>query len=739
MKNIYNAMDNLNQGIHEWNTQMPIPFYDFLDVTATIPHIIIRNVFQVFHDMILHFVGEGVDEYPDDPESIQYVHYDFSKLFSNETGTPFLADRLFANRLMDLAQSLKTGAQQNKIYIFKGPPGCGKSTFLNNLLLKFEAYANTEEGLRYETLWRLDRKQLGGFLPEQAQGAEDASRDILEVPCPSHDHPLLMIPLERRKAFFDDLLENDEFKWKLFTEKEYEWVFTDVPCTICSALYNSLLYKLHTPQAVFDMIHARPYQVNRRMGQGISVYNPGDKAMKNNVLRNEMVQKGLNAFLMDSNKVRYLFSRYAQTHNGIYALMDIKSHNIERLIELHNIISEGVHKVEDIEENVDSLFMALMNPEDAKSIDGLQSFSDRIEYINLPYVLDIGTEVSIYRNIFGRHIEASFLPRVLNNFARLVISTRMNARSETLMEWIGNGEKYKNYCDRNLQLLKMEIYSGLIPAWLKEEDRKRFTAKRRRKLLGESETEGQKGLSGRDSLRIFYDFYTLYAGKDRLINMAMLARFFKKHSPEIRKHIPAGFIDSLMRMYNYTILQEVKESLYFYNDRQINRDLKNYLFAINFEPGTTATCTYTNEKLEITDAFFTSIENRLLGRETDETDRQTFRKDTQKTYATETLTQELMLKGMKITQTRLFKALKDRYVYNLKEKVLAPFLKNENFRNAIKAYDTEEFKTFDDRIREDVRHLVKNLVRKFSYTQLGAREVCIYVIDENVAEQFKND
>ena len=48
-------------------------------------------------------------------------------------------------------------------------------------------------------------------------------------------------------------------------------------------------------------------------------------------------------------------------------------------------------------------------------------------------------------------------------------------------------------------------------------------------------------------------------------------------------------------MYNYQILQEVKESLYYYNEEQIARDLKNYLFALNFELGTTAICSYTGE------------------------------------------------------------------------------------------------------------------------------------------------
>ncbi|MCK5147264.1 serine protein kinase PrkA [bacterium] len=739
MKNIEKAMNNLSHIIREWGTQTPIPFEEFLEVAASIPSIVIRNIFQIFHDMVYHYVEKGVDEYPDDPESINYINYDFGKIFSNDSGTPFFADRLFANRFMDLADSMKSGAQQNKIYIFKGPPGCGKSTFLNNLLLKFEEYANTEQGMRYEILWRLDRKRLGGFIPEPAIGVENGSRDYWEVPCPSHDNPLLMVPLEHRKAFFDDLLENDEFKWKLFTDKEYDWVFTDEPCTICSALYNSLLYKLKSPKEVFKMIYARPYEFNRRLGEGISVYNPGDKPLKQVIVRNDMVQKGIDAFLVDSNKVRYIFSRYAKTNNGIYSLMDIKSHNIERLIELHNIISEGVHKVEDIEENVDSLFLALMNPEDEKSIDSFQSFSDRINYINLPYVLDINTEVAIYKNIFGRHIDMAFLPRVLHNFARIIIATRMNARSEALHEWVGDPGKYMNYCDKNLQLLKMEIYAGNIPSWLKEDDRTNFTAKRRRKLLLESENEGQKGLSGRDAIRIFNEFYTQTASTDQLINMAMMRLFFTKTHPEYLKHIPKGFIDSMVRMYNYTILQEVKESLYSYNDRQIARDIKNYLFAISFEPGTTQTCTYTKEKLEITESFFSSIENRLLGLQANEESRHEYRKLTQKTYTTETLTQEILIHNRSISRTKLFKELKLRYIHNLKEKVLDPFLKNENFRNCIKAYDTEEFKTYDERIREDVTHLLKNLSNKFNYTQSGAKEMCIYVIDQNVANQFSTE
>jgi len=418
--------------------------------------------------------------------------------------------------------------------------------------------------------------------------------------------------------------------------------------------------------------------------------------------------------------------------------MDIKSHNRERLENLHNIISEGVHKVEDIEENVDSLFFALMNPEDKTSINDLPSFSDRIEFINFHYVMDLKTEVEIYRNIFGKHIEEDFLPMVLHNFARTIISSRLNIKSEGMLEWIGNPEKYRLYCDENLQLLKMEIYTGYIPSWLAEEDVKRLTAKLRRKIIAESETEGKHGFSGRDSIKIFNDFYSTYAKEDRLINMSDLCKYFTKLQKETNGMIPEKILDSLLRMYNYTILQQVKGSLYYYNKEQISKEIQNYMFAVNFEIGTLEICKFTGEKLVVTEDFLENIENYLLGANIATNDRQFFRKDIQKEYASKTLTQEIILEGTSVTDTKLYQSLYDKYVHNLKEKVLDPFLKNENFREAIKDYGKEPFKTYDKRIRNDVAFLLDNLCSKYGYTKRGAQEVCIYVVDNDLAKKFAN-
>ncbi len=765
-RSIDHTIDLLDENIIDYKRLKPISFEEFLNILTAQPSRVLRNIFQAFHDMIKSYVNESEDAVSTNVDELIFTNYDCSRLFVEDSENPYFTDMLFANRFMKQMEYLRHGAQQNRIYIFHGPHGCGKSTFLNNLLKKFELYANTEEGLRYEIVWRLDINKLKDkddsvsasafeklihfvesredtYTPESNELEadkriiSDRHGDYLEIPCISHDNPFLVIPKDQRRAVLDELIKNDEFKWRLFTEKEYEWVFKEDVCTICSSIYQFLLERLENPSKVFKMLYARPYYFNRRLGNGISVFNPGDRPLKQNVISNQMLQNKINSLLQDSNVINYIYSRFAKINNGIYALMDIKSHNVDRMVELHNIISEGLHKVEDIEERVNSLFFALMNPEDKKNIRDFPSFEDRIQYIDIPYVLDTKTEVKIYNNIFGRHIKGSFMPMVLENFARIIISTRIGKKSLALADWIKEPKKYENFCDDKLMLLKMELFSANIPKWLAEDDIKSLDNKVLKKIIAESEIYGKEGLSGRDSIKLFDRFFSKYAKDDRLINMPDLCTFFDKLDDQTKKMIPKGFLESLLRMYDYSILQQVKESLYYYNEDQIAKDIKNYISAVTNELDSVVKCIFTKEEIHVTQALLESIENRLLSENMDLKRREEIRNDVLKEYTTRTLTHEIMIEEKEITQTKLFKSLHEKYVHNLKKRVLEPFIENENFRNAIKDFDTKKFKSHDRRIKKDVQFLLDNLVEKFEYTTQGANEACIYVIDNGLANKFK--
>ena len=283
----------------------------------------------------------------------------------------------------------------------------------------------------------------------------------------------------------------------------------------------------------------------------------------------------------------------------------------------------------------------------------------------------------------------------------------------------------------------MELFSANIPKWLEEEDIKSLDNKVLKNIIAESEIHGKEGLSGRDSIKLFDRFYSKYAREDRLINMPDLCKFFKKFDDKPKKMIPPGFLASLLRMYDYNILQQVKESLYYYNEDQIAIDIKNYISAVTNELDSIAECLFTKEKLHITKELLEGTENRFSSEKMNNKQREAIRNDVLKEYTTQTLTHEIMIEGKTIDQTRLFGSLHDKYVHNLKKRVLEPFMENENFRNAIKDYDTEKFKSHDKRIKKDVKFLIDNLCSKFEYSVQGANEACIYVIDNELANKFK--
>ena len=85
-----NALNHLYQNISERGQGSHMPFRAFLDLAVRKPDVVFRDIFRVFHDMIRSYVGDGFDEYPDDPESINYVYYDCGKLFVEGSDHPFL-------------------------------------------------------------------------------------------------------------------------------------------------------------------------------------------------------------------------------------------------------------------------------------------------------------------------------------------------------------------------------------------------------------------------------------------------------------------------------------------------------------------------------------------------------------------------------------------------------------------------------------------------------------------------
>ncbi|RLD68494.1 MAG: serine protein kinase PrkA [Bacteroidetes bacterium] len=749
------ALLNLSDSLKDVERRLPMSFNGFLNLASRKPRHVFRNVFQLFYDMVHFYIPEIDEDTLIKDKSIGFVNYNSALLFEADCDDPFFADRLFTNRFMKLVGNIKQATQNNRIFLFEGPPGSGKSTFLNILLQKLEKYSQLSEGTLYETFWRLDVDLLGGFkrfekeLHKIALEAGDAElierliateieaekmpKKYLEFSCPNHDHPIIQIPKSYRKQFLEELIPDKEFLNNLFSEKEYEWVFKDTPCSICSSIYEILLEKTGDPLSILNMIYSRKARFSRQFGEGISVFNPGDPIITESI-KNSSLQGMLND-LLKTDAVAYIHSFLARTNNGVLALMDIKENNIKRLMNLHGIISDGVHKVGYVEERIKTLFVGLINPADKQHYEKVPSFRDRVVTVDVPYVLDYKTEVAIYKNKFGSSIEKYFLPRILENLAKVIIGTRLNANSEVIKNWLQHQAEYTKYTDKNYLLLKIELYAGKIPDWLNEEDVKNFDTKTKRAIFSASKAEGKSGISGRQSLYLFNSFINKYEKEDILILMDNIFEFYNKNA-EINKSLDEDFINSLVDQYDYNVLQEMRESIYYFNKKQISKDIINYMYCVNFEHDTAVKVIYTGDKIEITDEYFKNFEAIFLGATSTIKMREAFRKEVQSEYVSKTLTDEIQVQNTKIDKTRQFKGLYDKYTHSLKENALLPYIENESFRRAVKDYGTSSFKTYDGKLKRDVEHVLKNLVNKFNYTPPGAKQIALYVLDKKLPSKF---
>ncbi|MFH1979020.1 MAG: serine protein kinase PrkA [Patescibacteria group bacterium] len=726
------ALDNLVREVVKKENRKIYPFKGFLELTQEEPKRTIRNIFQVVSDMFEVLVTEMPEEYPDDPEAIGYKDYNLDRLLVDGMDHPYFADRLFANRLVGIVKSFGVSSRQNKVYFLKGRRGGGKTTFVNNLLKKIEEFTLTPEGQIFEVFWKIT-------------GKEEKSKH-LRVVCPHHCHPFSVFPQPYRLNLLRDLLKesHEEFFREIETSKKFDWLREWDPCPICKCLMRQLLDEGNSFQKVLSSLFVRPREFDRRSGQGISVFNPGDVFVRqtgSGMNRHRHIQSRLDK-LFESNIVRYSYSSLAGTNNGIYVLMDVKGSNAERFAGLHNIISDGVKKVEDeLEEIIHSLFLAVTTPEDFAKLKLDESFEDRVLEISMAYNVSVETEIRMLDSVFGSEISNNFLPKILENFVSIIIASRLVRESEALKKWIGDfGSKYSKFCDKDGLLLKMALYAGELPRWLSEEDRKGFKAEIRRLLfIREGKAEGQKGISGRQSQALFEEFHSRFKKEERLINMQDLVTFWKsklKKDGLFHSDIPEKFLDSVVGLYEYQILQEMKTALFYFNEDRILNDILNYIFASSFEVGSTKTNPYNGERVEITKDFLIEMGSFLRGAELDAEAAYALAEDVQKEYA-EVLSQEGIGDSRELLmETEFFVSLHRDYLENQKEKVFEPILGNENFRRAVQEFGTEEFKIHDRRIKERVEHMMNVMQAKFGYTVRGVKEVCVYIIDNEVPRKF---
>ena len=73
MTKVDTNLTDLYRSIREQRQAPPMTFKAYMELAVAEPSIVFRDIFGMFHDMIHTYIDGGTNEYPDDPESINYV------------------------------------------------------------------------------------------------------------------------------------------------------------------------------------------------------------------------------------------------------------------------------------------------------------------------------------------------------------------------------------------------------------------------------------------------------------------------------------------------------------------------------------------------------------------------------------------------------------------------------------------------------------------------------------------
>jgi hypothetical protein len=277
----------------------------------------------------------------------------------------------------------------------------------------------------------------------------------------------------------------------------------------------------------------------------------------------------------------------------------------------------------------------------------------------------------------------------------------------------------------------MDIYTGYIPEWINDDDNKRLTASMRSDIISDSSKEGLAGISGRLSISIFEALLSKFENQKQLITQQDIQQFVTE-SKWFKDILPETFIEDLEKSYDYQTLQEVKSSSYFFNTEEIKDKVANYLFALNFEFGEVKTSPYTKQKVKITDEMLLEFEKDILEDDVSKIRLIQFRKEQQKTYIVQTLSQEMNMENQSLFNTEQFNNLFDKYTKKLRASSLKPLFGNSSFRRAINDFGTKEFESNDKNLKNVIVFMITNLTKNYKYDKKSSQEIILYLLDKNL-------
>ncbi|MFQ5894226.1 MAG: PrkA family serine protein kinase [Nitrospinota bacterium] len=456
-RDIISLIQDLQSEAHFREQTWEGSFGEYLDIVRRYPQVT-RNAFQRLYDMILSY---GTEEVLVAKKKI--TRYNFFK-DPVESGK----DAIFGldEPLMKMVDIFKSAAQgygtERRVLLLHGPVGSSKSTLVRLLKKGLEAYSKTDEGAVYTFGWRsVDRE----------------GNECVE-PCPMHEDPLHLIPVEFRDRVLGEL--------NAAPGGDFEVSVRGDLCPACRFYYQRFLREARGDwTTVVERVRVRRLILAEKDRVGIGTFQPKDEKNQDSTeLTGDINYRKIAEFGSDSDPRAFNFDgEFNIANRGLVEFVEVLKLDVAFLYDLLGASQE--HKIKPkkfAQTDIDEVIIAHTNEPEYRKFQNnefMEALRDRTVKIDIPYITRLDDEICIYKKdynpqrIRGKHIA----PHTLEMASMWSVLTRLEEPKKanlTLMQKLKlyNGKSLPGFTEDNIRELRKEArregMEGISPRYIQD-------------------------------------------------------------------------------------------------------------------------------------------------------------------------------------------------------------------------------------------------------------------------------
>ena len=473
-------------------------FQDYLDMVAKSPRVT-RNAFQRIYDMIMDY---GLEEFEDAKKRLTRYRFFSDSSFDGD-------DAIFGLEisLMRLVNFFKAAAKgygtEKRVLLLHGPVGSSKSTIVRRLKRGMEHYSRTEAGALYTFDWYLgdlseedvpaDFYKIGlshtlstghavqigdpaALAPTKIEISREGPKPEWE-PCPMHEDPLHLIPIDMRDRFVANFNED--------RPADEQIRLTGDLCPPCRYHHRELMRRYDGDWTkMIRHIRVRRLIFSEQDRVGIGTFQPKDEKNQDSTeLTGDINYRKIAIYGSDSDPRAFNFDgEFNVANRGIIEFIEMLKLDVAFLYDLLGASQE--HKIKSkkfAQTDIDEVIIGHTNEPEYRRLENnefMEALKDRTVRIDVPYITKLKDEIRIYERDFNpQKVPVHIAPHTLEMAAMWAVLTRLEEpkkASLTMLQKLKlyDGKSLPGFTDDNIKELRKEAQhegmEGISPRYVQD-------------------------------------------------------------------------------------------------------------------------------------------------------------------------------------------------------------------------------------------------------------------------------